>query len=78
MQDLSRSREAESSSDMFAENQRLQVKIQAFEQKMGDEVEEFEEEGDSPSPQRRHSLGQAARDERREMRFNRWAWPVGI
>uniref|UniRef100_A0A8C2CQ35 Ventricular zone expressed PH domain-containing 1 n=1 Tax=Cyprinus carpio TaxID=7962 RepID=A0A8C2CQ35_CYPCA len=63
--------EAKSSSDMFAENQRLQVKIQAFEQKMGDEVEEFEGEGASPGPQRRHSLGQAAQDERREMRFNR-------
>ncbi|XP_016371423.1 ventricular zone-expressed PH domain-containing protein-like [Sinocyclocheilus rhinocerous] len=71
VQDLSRPCEAESSSDMFAENQRLQVKIQAFEQKMGDEVEEFEEEGASPGPQRRHSLGQAARDERREMRFSR-------
>ncbi|RXN25170.1 ventricular zone-expressed PH domain-containing -like protein [Labeo rohita] len=71
VQDLSRPCEAESSSEMFAENQRLQVKIQAFEQKMGDEVEELEEEGASPGPQRRHSLGQAARDERREMRFNR-------
>lgn len=73
MEDLSRPCEAESGSDMFAGNQRLQVKIQAFEQKMGDEVEEFEEEGASPGPQRRYSLGQAARDERREMRFNRWA-----
>ncbi|XP_058608104.1 ventricular zone-expressed PH domain-containing protein isoform X2 [Onychostoma macrolepis] len=71
VQDLSRSCEAESGSEMFAENQRLQVKIQAFEQKMGDEVEEFEEEGASPGPQRRHSLGQDSRDERREMRFNR-------
>uniref|UniRef100_A0A8C2CUD4 Ventricular zone expressed PH domain-containing 1 n=1 Tax=Cyprinus carpio TaxID=7962 RepID=A0A8C2CUD4_CYPCA len=71
VQDLSRPCEAKSSSDMFAENQRLQVKIQAFEQKMGDEVEEFEGEGASPGPQRRHSLGQAAQDERREMRFNR-------
>ncbi|XP_059420670.1 ventricular zone-expressed PH domain-containing protein-like [Carassius carassius] len=71
VQDLSRPCEAESSSDMFAENQRLQVKIQAFEQKMGDEVEEFEGEGASPGPQRRHSLCQAAQDERREMRFNR-------
>ncbi|XP_052387846.1 ventricular zone-expressed PH domain-containing protein-like [Carassius gibelio] len=71
VQDLSRPCEAESSSDMFAENQRLQVKIQAFEQKMGDEVEEFEGDGASPGPQRRHSLCQAAQDERREMRFNR-------
>uniref|UniRef100_A0A8C1USH1 Ventricular zone expressed PH domain-containing 1 n=1 Tax=Cyprinus carpio TaxID=7962 RepID=A0A8C1USH1_CYPCA len=71
VEDLSRPCEAESGSDMFAGNQRLQVKIQAFEQKMGDEVEEFEEEGASPGPQRRYSLGQAARDERREMRFNR-------
>lgn len=63
---------------MFAENQRLQVKIQAFEQKIGDEEVESEREDESPGPQRRHSLGQAARDERREMRFNRWAWPVGF
>lgn len=67
MQDLSRPCEAKSSSDMFAENQRLQVKIQTFDQKMGDE-EEVESERE-----RCHSLGQAARDERREMRFNRWA-----
>ncbi|XP_026143696.1 ventricular zone-expressed PH domain-containing protein [Carassius auratus] len=71
VQDLSRPCEAESGSDMFAENTRLQVKIQAFEQKMGNEVEEFEEESASPGPQRRHSLIQAARDEHREMRFNR-------
>ncbi|XP_071386778.1 ventricular zone-expressed PH domain-containing protein [Centroberyx affinis] len=50
--------------------QRLQVKIQAFEEKMEEEGEEEAEE-DSPAPQRRYSLGQAARDERREMRFNR-------
>ncbi|XP_073707103.1 ventricular zone-expressed PH domain-containing protein isoform X2 [Garra rufa] len=71
LEDLSRPCEAESSSDMFTETQCLQVKIQAFEQKIGDEVEELEEEAASPGPQRRHSLGQAARDERREMRFNR-------
>ncbi|KAI4897482.1 hypothetical protein NFI96_024082 [Prochilodus magdalenae] len=53
------------------EEQRLQVKIQAFEEKMGEEGVEAETEGSSPGPQRRHSLGQAARDERREMRFNR-------
>lgn len=52
--------------------QRLQVKIQAFEEKMGEEggVEEVGEE-DSPAPQRRYSLSQAVREERREMRFNR-------
>lgn len=48
--------------------QRLQVKIQAFEEKMG---EEGGEEEDSPAPQRRYSLSQAVREERREMRFNR-------
>ncbi|XP_036441028.1 ventricular zone-expressed PH domain-containing protein [Colossoma macropomum] len=53
------------------EEQRLQVKIQAFEEKMGEEGVEVDTEGSSPGPQRRHSLGQAARDERREMRFNR-------
>ncbi|KAJ8410745.1 hypothetical protein AAFF_G00187020 [Aldrovandia affinis] len=53
-------------------DEKLQVKIQAFEEKMGGEGEsEREEEGGSPGPQRRHSLGQAAREERREMRFNR-------
>ncbi|KAI1893893.1 hypothetical protein AGOR_G00128340 [Albula goreensis] len=53
-------------------DEKLQVKIQAFEEKMGEEGEtERESEGGSPGPQRRHSLGQAAREERREMRFNR-------
>ncbi|XP_028275977.1 ventricular zone-expressed PH domain-containing protein [Parambassis ranga] len=54
--------------------QRLQVKIQAFEEKMGEtrEEEEVGEEGEnSPAPQRRYSLSQAVREERREMRFNR-------
>lgn len=52
--------------------QRLQVKIQAFEEKMGEEGgEEEAEEEDSPAPQRRYSLSQAVREERREMRFNR-------
>jgi len=52
--------------------QRLQVKIQAFEKKMGEERgEEGEVEEDSPAPQRRYSLSQAGREERREMRFNR-------
>ncbi|XP_041796373.1 ventricular zone-expressed PH domain-containing protein isoform X2 [Chelmon rostratus] len=51
--------------------QRLQVKIQAFEDKMGEEGGEEEAEEDSPAPQRRYSLSQAVREERREMRFNR-------
>ncbi|XP_052008975.1 ventricular zone-expressed PH domain-containing protein-like isoform X1 [Xyrauchen texanus] len=63
--------EAESSSAVFAESQHLQLKIQAFEQKIGEEGAESETEDASPGPQRRHSLSQAARDERREMRFNR-------
>ncbi|XP_029301958.1 ventricular zone-expressed PH domain-containing protein isoform X2 [Cottoperca gobio] len=49
--------------------QRLQLKIQAFEEKMGEEGGEVGE--DSPAPQRRYSLSQAVREERREMRFNR-------
>lgn len=60
--------------------QRLQVKIKTFDGKMDEEEEELvgeepaEEEGLSPSaPQRRHSLSQAMREERREMRFSRWA-----
>lgn len=71
VQEMSRPCEVESSSEVFDDNQRLQVKIQAFEEKIGDEGAESEGEGGSPGPQRRHSLGQAARDERREMRFNR-------
>lgn len=51
--------------------QRLQVKIQAFEQKMVEVSGEEEAEEDSLTPQRRYSLSQAVRDERREMRFNR-------
>lgn len=56
--------------------QRLQVKIQAFEEKMGEtrkEEEVGEVEENSPAPQRRYSLSQAVREERREMRFNRSA-----
>ncbi|CAG6005497.1 unnamed protein product [Menidia menidia] len=46
----------------------LQVKIQSFEEKMGEEQVVLE---GSPPPQRRYSLSQAVREERREMRFNR-------
>lgn len=50
--------------------QRLQVKIEPFEEKMvGEENEKLE--GASPALQRRYSLTQAVREERREMRFNR-------
>uniref|UniRef100_A0A8C9ZZH1 Ventricular zone expressed PH domain-containing 1 n=1 Tax=Sander lucioperca TaxID=283035 RepID=A0A8C9ZZH1_SANLU len=51
--------------------ERLQVKIQAFDEKMAEEGEEEEVEEDSPAPQRRYSLSQAVREARREMRFNR-------
>lgn len=53
--------------------QRLQLKIQAFEEKLGEAGEEEEEEAkeESSVPQRRFSLSQAVREERREMRFNR-------
>lgn len=57
-----------------APEQQLQVKIQGFEEKLGDTVEDEEEEAagqDSPAPQRRYSLSQTVREERREMRFNR-------
>ncbi|XP_047450310.1 ventricular zone-expressed PH domain-containing protein [Mugil cephalus] len=54
-----------------ASEQRLQVKIQTFEEKMGEAGEEEELEEESPAPQRRYSLSQAVREERREMRFNR-------
>lgn len=52
------------------------MKVEAFEEKMVEEVarevEEKEEVGEaSPAPQRRYSLSQAVREERREMRFNR-------
>ncbi|KAK7882874.1 hypothetical protein WMY93_029048 [Mugilogobius chulae] len=49
--------------------QRLEVNLQCFGEKLGSEVGE---EGDTPgSQQRRYSLTQAFREERREMRFNR-------
>uniref|UniRef100_A0A3Q0S7S0 Ventricular zone expressed PH domain-containing 1 n=1 Tax=Amphilophus citrinellus TaxID=61819 RepID=A0A3Q0S7S0_AMPCI len=56
-----------------APEQQLQVKIQAFEEKLGQtgQEEEAEAEEDSPAPQRRYSLSQTVREERREMRFNR-------
>uniref|UniRef100_A0A3P9KTQ4 Ventricular zone expressed PH domain-containing 1 n=1 Tax=Oryzias latipes TaxID=8090 RepID=A0A3P9KTQ4_ORYLA len=49
--------------------QRLQVEIQNEE----DNLAELEKEvlADSPAPQRRYSLSQAVKEERREMRFNR-------
>lgn len=52
--------------------QQLQVKVQAFEEKMGGDGGEVEVEENSPAPQRRYSLSQAVREERREMRFNRF------
>lgn len=60
------------------------MKIEAFEEKMVEEAGEEEEEeevlaaegeGASPAPQRRYSLSQAVREERREMRFNRCVTP---
>ncbi|XP_060929508.1 ventricular zone-expressed PH domain-containing protein isoform X1 [Limanda limanda] len=51
--------------------QQLQVKIQAFEERMGEARAEEELEEDSPASLRRYSLSQAVREERREMRFNR-------
>uniref|UniRef100_A0AAX7UJY1 PH domain-containing protein n=1 Tax=Astatotilapia calliptera TaxID=8154 RepID=A0AAX7UJY1_ASTCA len=63
-----------STASMDCSKQQLQVKIQAFEEKLGDTVEDEEEEAageDSPAPQRRYSLSQTVREERREMRFNR-------
>ncbi|XP_023648418.1 ventricular zone-expressed PH domain-containing protein isoform X2 [Paramormyrops kingsleyae] len=48
--------------------ERPQIKIQAFEEKLD---EEGELKAESSGPQRRNSTGQTARDERREMRFNR-------
>ncbi|XP_071352940.1 ventricular zone-expressed PH domain-containing protein isoform X2 [Trachinotus anak] len=60
------------------QQQQLQVQIQTFEEKMGEEVVEEEEEEeeeeveeDSPASLRCYSLSQAVREERREMRFNR-------
>ncbi|XP_051512246.1 ventricular zone-expressed PH domain-containing protein-like [Myxocyprinus asiaticus] len=68
---LDLSRPCESSSEVFAGSKSLKVKIQAFEQKIGEEGVESDTEDRSSGPQRRHSLSQALRDERREMRFNR-------
>ncbi|XP_029026769.1 ventricular zone-expressed PH domain-containing protein [Betta splendens] len=50
--------------------QRLQVKVQAVEERAGDEGGEEGGGGDSPPPLRRHSLSQA-REDRRDARFNR-------
>lgn len=48
----------------------MQVQIEAFEEKIvGEEDDKLEEA--SPALQRRYSLTQAVREERREMRFNR-------
>ncbi|KAM4742983.1 ventricular zone-expressed PH domain-containing protein isoform 2-T4 [Anableps anableps] len=52
--------------------QRLQIKVQSFEEKTRDVGTTGEEEGEeSPAPQRRHTLSQGVREERQEMRFNR-------
>ncbi|XP_068174198.1 ventricular zone-expressed PH domain-containing protein [Antennarius striatus] len=51
--------------------QRMQVQIEALEEKMVDGVGEGEAVEDSPVPQRRYSLSQAVREESRELRFNR-------
>ncbi|MCI4378928.1 hypothetical protein PGIGA_G00222020 [Pangasianodon gigas] len=64
-------KQCESDSRKHDEDQSLQVKIQAFEEKLEEEVAQGEAERDSPGPQRCHSLGQVARDERRDIRFNR-------
>lgn len=50
------------------------MKVQAFEDKMGEEVGEevaVEVEEDSPASLRCYSLSQTVREERRDMRFNR-------
>ncbi|KAK3549120.1 hypothetical protein QTP70_032784 [Hemibagrus guttatus] len=60
----------DSDSRKHDEDQSLQVKIQAFEEKL-EEVAQEEAETNSPGPQRCHSLGQVARDERKDIRFNR-------
>ncbi|XP_076001625.1 ventricular zone-expressed PH domain-containing protein [Genypterus blacodes] len=49
----------------------LRMNNQAFEEKIGEEGGEVVVEEESPAPQRRYSLNQAVREERREMRFNR-------
>lgn len=55
-----------------AEDQSLHVKIQAFEDKLEEEVAQGEAETDTPGHQRCHILGQVQRDERRDNRFSRW------
>lgn len=65
-------KQCQSNSTKHDEDQSLQVKIQAFEEKLEEEAAQGEVQGDSPGPQRCHSLGQVARDERRDIRFSRW------
>uniref|UniRef100_A0A7N8XNY7 Ventricular zone expressed PH domain containing 1 n=1 Tax=Mastacembelus armatus TaxID=205130 RepID=A0A7N8XNY7_9TELE len=48
-----------------------QVKIRAFEEKMGEDGGEEEVNEDSPATERRYRLSQGVREERRDMRLNR-------
>lgn len=47
------------------ENEKLQVKIQAFEEKISID-------NNTPGSVRRYSVGQFSKEERKEMRFNRY------
>lgn len=47
------------------EDEKLQVKIQAFEEKIN-------VDSSTPGSVRRYSLGQVSKEERKDMRFNRW------
>uniref|UniRef100_H3B079 Ventricular zone expressed PH domain containing 1 n=1 Tax=Latimeria chalumnae TaxID=7897 RepID=H3B079_LATCH len=60
----SQSAELKSAATDPTEDEKLQVKIQAFEDKISIE-------NGTPCPIRRYSLGQASKEERKEMRFNR-------
>lgn len=47
------------------EDEKLQVKIQAFEEKIN-------VDNSTPGSARRYSLGQVSKEERKDMRFNRY------
>lgn len=51
--------------------EKLQVKIQAFEEKIA-------ADSSPPGSARRYSLGQVSKEERKEMRFNRYGSAAGV
>lgn len=53
------------------DHEKLQVKIQAFEDKIN-------AESNTPGSVRRYSLGQISKDERKDIRFNRYKFCLAV